>query len=94
MSKLPLRELVTIAPAEDLKSITSGRNGEYVPFNFYDVHGVIRLHGKEVKNRRARDAIKNKFALLTEERRATGCLLYTSNQLPKETGGQPALWFL
>ena len=34
--------------------------------------GVIRLHGKEVKNRRARDAIKNKFALLTEERRATG----------------------
>ena len=33
---------------------------------------VIRLHGKEVKNRRARDAIKNKFALLTEERRATG----------------------
>ena len=34
--------------------------------------GGIRLHGKEVKNRRARDAIKNKFALLTEERRATG----------------------
>ena len=35
-------------------------------------NGAIRLHGKELKNRSARDAIKNKFALLTEERRATG----------------------
>ena len=29
---IPLRELINVAPAEDLKSITSGRNGEYVPF--------------------------------------------------------------
>ena len=34
--------------------------------------GRIFLHGKEVKNRNAREAIKNGFALLTEERRATG----------------------
>ena len=34
--------------------------------------GVIKLHGKEVKNRNARESIKNGFALLTEERRATG----------------------
>lgn len=34
---LPLRELVSIAPSEDLKSITAGRNGEYIPFRFYDV---------------------------------------------------------
>ncbi|WP_291530355.1 efflux RND transporter permease subunit [Bacteroides sp. UBA939] len=34
---LPLRELVTVTPAEDLKSITAGRNGEYIPFRFYDV---------------------------------------------------------
>jgi len=34
--------------------------------------GVIRLHGKEIKNRSPREAIKNGFALLTEERRATG----------------------
>ena len=34
--------------------------------------GVIRLHGKEVKNSSPREAIKNGFALLTEERRATG----------------------
>ena len=34
--------------------------------------GKIFLHGKEVKNRNAREAIKNGFALLTEERRSTG----------------------
>ena len=34
--------------------------------------GNIRLHGKEIKNRSPREAIKNGFALLTEERRATG----------------------
>lgn len=34
--------------------------------------GRIRLHGKEVQNKNARDSIKNGFALLTEERRATG----------------------
>lgn len=35
-------------------------------------HGVIRLDGKEVKNRNPRESLKNGFALLTEERRATG----------------------
>ena len=34
--------------------------------------GTIRLHGKTVHNRTPREAIKNGFALLTEERRATG----------------------
>ena len=34
--------------------------------------GTIKLYGKEVKNRNARESIKNGFALLTEERRATG----------------------
>lgn len=34
--------------------------------------GTIRLDGKEVKNRSARESIKNGFAMLTEERRATG----------------------
>ena len=34
--------------------------------------GTIRLHGKEMKNRNARESIRNGFALLTEERRATG----------------------
>ena len=34
--------------------------------------GRIYLDGKEIKNRSAREAIKNGFALITEERRATG----------------------
>ncbi|MGE4277237.1 MAG: ATP-binding cassette domain-containing protein, partial [Lawsonibacter sp.] len=34
--------------------------------------GTITLHGKEIQNRTPRESIKNGFALLTEERRATG----------------------
>lgn len=34
--------------------------------------GTITLHGKEIQNRNPREAIRNGFALLTEERRATG----------------------
>lgn len=34
--------------------------------------GSLTLHGKPINNRSPRDAIKNGFALLTEERRATG----------------------
>ena len=34
--------------------------------------GTIKLHGKVATNRNARESIKNGFALLTEERRATG----------------------
>ena len=34
--------------------------------------GTIRLHGKEIRNRSPKESIKNGFALLTEERRATG----------------------
>lgn len=35
-------------------------------------NGTIRLHGTPVRNRNARESIKNGFAMLTEERRATG----------------------
>ena len=34
--------------------------------------GTIRIHGREIRNRTPRESIKNGFALLTEERRATG----------------------
>lgn len=34
--------------------------------------GTIRLDGKTVRNRNSRESIKNGFAMLTEERRATG----------------------
>ena len=36
--------------------------------------GKIELHGKEIYNKDSRQAIKNGFALLTEERRATGII--------------------
>ncbi|MDR1746040.1 MAG: efflux RND transporter permease subunit [Tannerella sp.] len=34
---LPLQSFVRITPDEDLKTITAGKNGEYIPFRFYDV---------------------------------------------------------
>ena len=34
--------------------------------------GTMKLHGKEIRNKSPQEAIKNGFALLTEERRATG----------------------
>ncbi|RGM48952.1 MULTISPECIES: efflux RND transporter permease subunit [Bacteroides] len=40
---IPLRGLVRISPAEDLKTITAGRNGEYIPFRFYDVEDAEPL---------------------------------------------------
>lgn len=45
---IPLRELVRVTPAEDLKSIAAGRNGEFVPFNFYGVQDAEKLI-KDVK---------------------------------------------
>ncbi len=43
---VPLRELVTVTPSEDLKSITAGRNGEYIPFRFYEVKNAVPLMEK------------------------------------------------
>lgn len=34
--------------------------------------GTLRLNGKEIRNRSPREAVKNGFAMVTEERRATG----------------------
>ncbi|MDR0895207.1 MAG: efflux RND transporter permease subunit [Prevotellaceae bacterium] len=40
---IPLRELVSVAPGEDLKTITAGQTGEYIPFRFYDVEDAEPL---------------------------------------------------
>jgi multidrug efflux pump subunit AcrB len=40
---IPLQSLVKITPGEDLKTIVAGKNGEYVPFRFYDVREAERL---------------------------------------------------
>lgn len=36
--KIPLGELVSINPAEDVKTIIAGRNGEFIPFDFYELN--------------------------------------------------------
>lgn len=46
---VPLNELITIVPAEDLKSITAGKNGEYIPLSFYEVKDVPKLMDKVKK---------------------------------------------
>lgn len=45
---IPLQELVGIYQGEDLKEIVAGKNGEYVPVNFYQVEDAGRLM-KQVK---------------------------------------------
>ncbi|MDR1500676.1 MAG: efflux RND transporter permease subunit [Tannerellaceae bacterium] len=40
---LPLSAFVSITESEDLKTITAGREGEYIPLNFYDVTDAPRL---------------------------------------------------
>ena len=34
---IPLQALVSISRGEDVKTIVAGKNGEYVPINYYDV---------------------------------------------------------
>lgn len=43
VNHIPLNNLVTVVPAEDLKSITAGKNGEYIPLSFYDVKDAPEL---------------------------------------------------
>ena len=43
---IPLNQLVTVVPAEDLKSITAGKNGEYIPLSFYEVKDAPALMSK------------------------------------------------
>jgi multidrug efflux pump subunit AcrB len=36
-NRFPLSTFLIVKPAEDLKTITAGKNGEYIPFSFYGV---------------------------------------------------------
>ena len=40
---IPLQSLVRVTPGEDLKTITAGKNGEYIPFSFYDIDNAEQL---------------------------------------------------
>jgi multidrug efflux pump subunit AcrB len=40
---IPLQSLIKVTPGEDLKTIVAGKNGEYIPFRFYDVEAPEQL---------------------------------------------------
>ena len=40
---VPLRALVKVVPGEDLKTLTAGKQGEYIPFRFYGVRNAEAL---------------------------------------------------
>ncbi len=40
---IPLQSLVRVTKGSDLKTITAGRNGEYIPFSFYEVKEPEKL---------------------------------------------------
>ena len=37
VNSIPVNQLVRMMPSEDLKSITAGKNGEYIPLRFFEV---------------------------------------------------------
>ena len=39
---VPLQSLVDVASGKDLKTITAGKNGEYIPLSFYDVTSDVQ----------------------------------------------------
>ena len=43
---IPVSQLVKVMPSEDLKSITAGKNGEYIPLRFFEVTDAPGLMGK------------------------------------------------
>ena len=47
---IPLQSLIRITPGQDLKTITAGKNGEYVPFSFYNVENAETLMSGIKKN--------------------------------------------
>ena len=67
----PLNAEMTTAMA------TQARNGTIFGIMARE-SGEIKLNGKPISNKTPRQSIKNGFAMLTEERRATGIFPYAS----------------
>jgi multidrug efflux pump subunit AcrB len=42
-NRVPLSAFISTTPAEDLKTIIAGKNGEYVPMEFYDTKNVEKI---------------------------------------------------
>ena len=43
VEQVPLSQFVRVSPGEDLKTVTAGRNGEYIPFGFHGVEDAPAL---------------------------------------------------
>ena len=43
VEQIPLNQLVRVSYGEDLKTVTAGRNGEYIPFSFHGVEDAPAL---------------------------------------------------
>lgn len=43
INEIPLQELVQVVPTQDLKTLVAGREGEYIPFPFYQVKAPHKL---------------------------------------------------
>jgi multidrug efflux pump subunit AcrB len=43
INRVPLGTFVSTTPSEDLKTIIAGRNGEYIPLDFYDTNQVENI---------------------------------------------------
>jgi len=55
-NRVPLSEFVSIKPSEDLKTIVAGKNGEYIPMEFYSTDHVKNIIGKtkEITNKNSK----------------------------------------
>lgn len=40
---IPINELISTRPAEDFKTITAGKNGEFIPFSFYSANSPEQI---------------------------------------------------
>lgn len=60
---IPLQSLVHIQPGEDVKSITAGKNGEFIPFRFYNIKKPEQLINGI---RQAYDTVETSTAKVTE----------------------------
>ncbi len=53
-NKLPLSAFVSVTPSEDLKIVTAGKSGEYVPFYYYEAKNPEKIIN-EIKSDRTKD---------------------------------------
>jgi multidrug efflux pump subunit AcrB len=67
VKSVPLSSLVSITPGEDLKTITAGKNGEYIPFRFYDVQDATKLISDVRNSIRKASSSKNQGGELIAE---------------------------